>query len=146
MTVQAGDGFRVSVRGDAGAITPRTKLIAIANPNSPTGTVASAAADCCRLPQRAPQAVVLVDEAYFHFFGETVMDLVGQVPNLVVARTFSKAYGLAGLRLGVLAGPASMHALGAARDLALQRELSSRWHVCRRRWKTMRIWIGMWRR
>jgi histidinol-phosphate aminotransferase len=52
-----------------------------------------------------PHAVVLVDEAYFHFHGETVMDLVGTVPNLVVARTFSKAYGLAGLRLGLLAGP-----------------------------------------
>ena len=47
---------------------------------------------------------MLVDEAYFHFFGETVIDLIGTVPNLFVARTFSKAYGLAGLRLGVLAG------------------------------------------
>ncbi len=48
---------------------------------------------------------MLVDEAYFHFHGETVIDLIGVLPNLVVARTFSKAYGLAGLRLGVLAGP-----------------------------------------
>jgi histidinol-phosphate aminotransferase len=60
------------------------------------------------LARRAPQAVVLVDEAYFHFHGETVMDLVGTVPNLVVARTFSKAYGLAGLRLGLLAGPVKL--------------------------------------
>jgi histidinol-phosphate aminotransferase len=52
--------------------------------------------------------VVLVDEAYFHFHGETVMDLVGTVPNLIVARTFSKAYGLAGLRLGLLAGPVEL--------------------------------------
>ncbi len=49
-------------------------------------------------------AIVLVDEAYFHFHGETVLDLVGVQPNLVVARTFSKAYGLAGLRVGVAAG------------------------------------------
>jgi len=48
---------------------------------------------------------VLVDEAYFHFHGETVIDLVDVLPNLIVARTFSKAYGLAGLRLGLLAGP-----------------------------------------
>jgi histidinol-phosphate aminotransferase len=48
--------------------------------------------------------VLLVDEAYFHFHGETVIDLVGKIPNLIVARTFSKAYGLAGLRLGLLAG------------------------------------------
>jgi histidinol-phosphate aminotransferase len=60
------------------------------------------------LAARAPQAVVLVDEAYFHFHGETVMDLVGTVPNLIVARTFSKAYGLAGLRLGLLAGPVEL--------------------------------------
>ena len=47
---------------------------------------------------------MLVDEAYFHFCGETVIDLVGTIPNIIVARTFSKAYGLAGLRVGVLAG------------------------------------------
>ena len=47
---------------------------------------------------------MLVDEAYFHFHGETVIDLIGEIPNLIVARTFSKAYGLAGLRLGLLAG------------------------------------------
>jgi histidinol-phosphate aminotransferase len=57
------------------------------------------------IAERAPQAVVLVDEAYYHFHGETLMDLVGTIPNLFVARTFSKAYGLAGLRLGLLAGP-----------------------------------------
>ena len=51
---------------------------------------------------------MLVDEAYFHFCGETVVDLIDTLPNLFVARTFSKAYGLAGLRLGVLAGPADL--------------------------------------
>jgi len=55
------------------------------------------------LARRAPHAIVLADEAYFHFHGETVVDLIGALPNLVVARTFSKAYGLAGLRVGVLA-------------------------------------------
>jgi histidinol-phosphate aminotransferase len=89
------------------AITPRTKVIAIANPNSPSGSVASRE-QLLELAARAPQAVLLVDEAYFHFFGETIMDLVGTLPNLVVARTFSKAYGLAGLRLGLLAGPADL--------------------------------------
>jgi histidinol-phosphate aminotransferase len=52
--------------------------------------------------------VLLVDEAYFHFHGETVIDLIGTSPNLIVARTFSKAYGLAGLRLGQLAGPVEL--------------------------------------
>jgi histidinol-phosphate aminotransferase len=89
------------------ATTPRTKVIAIANPNSPSGSVATRA-QLLELARCAPQAVLLVDEAYFHFYGETVMDLAGTLPNLVVARTFSKAYGLAGLRLGLLAGPADL--------------------------------------
>jgi histidinol-phosphate aminotransferase len=48
---------------------------------------------------------VLVDEAYYEFHGKTVMSDVVEVPNLFVARTFSKTYGLAGLRIGILAGP-----------------------------------------
>ena len=86
------------------AITAKTKIIAIANPNSPSGSTALHA-QLLEIAQRAPHAVVLVDEAYFHFHGETVIDLVDVLPNLIVARTFSKAYGLAGLRLGLLAGP-----------------------------------------
>ena len=45
---------------------------------------------------------MLVDEAYYHFFSQTVIDRIGHLANLVVARTFSKAYGLAGLRVGAL--------------------------------------------
>jgi histidinol-phosphate aminotransferase len=89
------------------AITPRTKIIAIANPNSPSGTAATRA-QLIELTRRAPHAVILVDEAYFHFYGETVIDLINDIPNLIVARTFSKAYGLAGLRLGLLAGPVEL--------------------------------------
>jgi histidinol-phosphate aminotransferase len=99
--VLAADGFRFPLDAMLEAIHSRTRLIAIANPNSPTGaTVAREAITA--VAERAPQAVVLVDEAYYHFFGETVLDLIGKLPNLVVARTFSKAYGLAGLRLGAL--------------------------------------------
>jgi histidinol-phosphate aminotransferase len=89
------------------AITPRTKVIAIANPNSPSGSAATRT-QLLEIAARAPQAVLLVDEAYFHFHGETVIDQVGVIPNLIVARTFSKAYGLAGLRLGLLAGPVEL--------------------------------------
>jgi histidinol-phosphate aminotransferase len=89
------------------AITPRTKIIAIANPNSPSGTIATRA-QILEIARRAPHAVLLVDEAYFHFCGETVIDLIGSIPNLMIARTFSKAYGLAGLRLGLLAGPVEL--------------------------------------
>lgn len=102
--VTAGPDFQFPQQPLLRAIHPRTRLIAIANPNSPTGATVSRA-DILEIAERAPQAIVLVDEAYFHFFGETVIDRIGSVPNLVVARTFSKAYGLAGLRLGALIAP-----------------------------------------
>jgi histidinol-phosphate aminotransferase len=101
--VQAADDLQFPYERLLAAITPHTKIIAIANPNSPSGTVATRA-QLMEIARRAPQAVLLVDEAYFHFYGETVIDLIATVPNLIVARTFSKAYGLAGLRLGLLAG------------------------------------------
>jgi histidinol-phosphate aminotransferase len=101
--VQAADDLQFPYERLLAAITPRTKIIAIANPNSPSGSVATRE-QLIEIARRAPHAVLLVDEAYFHFYGETVIDLVGTVPNLIVARTFSKAYGVAGLRLGLLAG------------------------------------------
>jgi histidinol-phosphate aminotransferase len=104
---QGSEAFAFPFKALLAAITPRTKLIAIANPNSPTGSVCTRE-QIIAIAQAAPHAVLLVDEAYFHFFGETVMDLVGAIPNLIVARTFSKAYGLASLRLGLLAGPADL--------------------------------------
>jgi len=82
---------------------PKTRLIAIANPNNPTGAVASAE-DLLLIARSAPQAAVLVDEAYFEFYGESLMEYAGQVENLFIARTFSKAYGMASFRVGVLAG------------------------------------------
>ena len=102
--VQAEKDFSFPYEALLAAITPRTKLIAIANPNSPTGSIATRE-QILAIVQAAPNAIVLVDEAYFHFYGQTVMDLIGKLPNLIVARTFSKAYGLASLRLGLLAGP-----------------------------------------
>jgi histidinol-phosphate aminotransferase len=107
VAIQAADDLQFPFERLLAAITPRTKIIAIANPNSPSGTVATRA-QLLEIASRAPHSVLLVDEAYYHFYGETVMDLVGAVPNLIVARTFSKAYGLAGLRLGLLAGPVEL--------------------------------------
>ena len=100
--IPAESGFGFPAAALLNAVTPSTRLIAIANPNSPTGQAARRE-DLQRIIEAAPHAAVLVDEAYFHFFGETVIDLVGRTPNVIVARTFSKAYGLAGLRLGALA-------------------------------------------
>jgi histidinol-phosphate aminotransferase len=82
-------------------ITPRTRLITLANPNNPTGAII-APDDLVRVLIAAPHAAVLVDEAYFEFSGQTLLPRRREFPNLLVARTFSKAYGLAGLRIGVL--------------------------------------------
>jgi histidinol-phosphate aminotransferase len=89
------------------AITERTKLIIVASPNNPTGAVVSRE-HLLAITAAAPQAVLMVDEAYYHFDGASVMDDLGTVPNMIVARTFSKAYGLANLRIGMLAGNAEM--------------------------------------
>lgn len=105
VTVQAGEDLQFPYERLVSAITSRTKIIAIANPNSPAGSVA-AREQIIDIARRAPHALLLIDEAYFHFYGETVIDLPDTLPNVVVARTFSKAYGLAGLRIGVLAGSA----------------------------------------
>ena len=89
------------------AITPKTKLIMIASPNNPTGSIVPRQA-LLQIAATAPSAVMFVDEAYFHFHGETTLGDVGAVPNLLVGRTFSKAYGLANLRIGMLAGDAKL--------------------------------------
>jgi histidinol-phosphate aminotransferase len=101
--VLGGADFHFPVDELLARIHSRTRLIAVANPNNPTGTQASQE-DLLRLAKAAPQAALLVDEAYFEFSGETLMKQWREVPNLFVSRTFSKAYGLAGLRIGVLAG------------------------------------------
>jgi histidinol-phosphate aminotransferase len=89
------------------AISNRTKLIIVASPNNPTGAVVSRE-HLLAIAAAAPQAVLMVDEAYYHFDGASVMSDLTAVPNLVVARTFSKAYGLANLRIGMLAGNAEL--------------------------------------
>jgi histidinol-phosphate aminotransferase len=104
IAVQAADDLQFPFDDLVGSITSRTKIIAIANPNSPSGSIATRE-QIVELARRAPHSIILVDEAYFHFCGETVIDLIGKSSNLILARTFSKAYGLAGLRVGVLAGP-----------------------------------------
>ena len=101
--VRAEDNFRFPLRDLLSRLNQRTRLIAVANPNNPTGRAVPGNV-LLQIAQSAPQAAVLVDEAYFEFHGETVIDHTGRLPNLFVARTFSKAYGLAGLRIGILAG------------------------------------------
>jgi histidinol-phosphate aminotransferase len=101
--VQAGAEFTFPEQDLRTHITERTKLIVIANPNNPTG-VATRREVILDLARSAPHAAILVDEAYFEFFGHTLLPEWKALPNLFVARTFSKAYGLAALRVGVLLG------------------------------------------
>src|SRR5688572_32418126 len=80
------------------AVTPRTRMIFLNTPNNPTGQLISAA-DLRRIAAAAPRAIVLVDEAYIEFGGETFLPDLAAYPNVLVGRTFSKAYGLAGMRV-----------------------------------------------
>ena len=101
--VPAAHDFRFPIADVCQRVTSRTRMIAIANPNNPTGAVA-AQEDLMTVARSAPNAAVLVDEAYFEFCGQTLISKHDEIPNLFVTRTFSKAYGLAGLRVGILVG------------------------------------------
>jgi histidinol-phosphate aminotransferase len=101
--VRAAEDFSFPLTAVMKTVTSRTRLIAIANPNNPTGSVVSTD-ELLALAHSAPQAALLVDEAYFEFYGKTMLERRREAANVFVARTFSKAYGMAGLRLGVLIG------------------------------------------
>ncbi|MGD0566904.1 MAG: histidinol-phosphate transaminase [Candidatus Sulfotelmatobacter sp.] len=106
VAVLSGKNFAFPLEDLLSRINQRTRLIALANPNNPTGSVVTCEI-LLQVARAAPQAAVLVDEAYFEFHGETILSQRNWPPNLFVARTFSKAYGLAGLRIGILAGDAT---------------------------------------
>jgi histidinol-phosphate aminotransferase len=121
--VPASHNFAFPAQELLAKISPRTRLIAIANPNNPTGAVVAESV-LMRIAHAAPQAAVLVDEAYFEFHGETLMHQLRRTApadNLFIARTFSKAYGLAGLRIGILAGE--------PRQMAMVRRVASPYSV-----------------
>jgi histidinol-phosphate aminotransferase len=88
----------------ARAITPRTRLVFVANPNNPTGTWVPSGPLREFIAGVPPHALVVLDEAYFEYRGgldiQDGIEWLTQFPNLVVVRTFSKAYGLAGVRVG----------------------------------------------
>ncbi len=99
------------------AITPRTRLIFVCNPNNPTGTVVAPDALARFVAAVPPHIVIALDEAYVEYIRDPMVPdsfgLIRSHPNLVVLRTFSKAYGLAGLRVGYAVGdPDLITALG----------------------------------
>src|SRR5215831_17294166 len=103
--VPMGPNFEFPFAAVCDAITAHTRLIAIANPNNPTGTLAPVD-QLLAIARYAPRAAVLIDEAYFEFSGSSILSERRENPNVFIARTFSKAYGLASLRVGALVGDA----------------------------------------
>jgi histidinol-phosphate aminotransferase len=95
--------FELSAADIRAAVTPRTRIVFVTNPHNPSGR--SVPLETLRgLARDVAPALLFVDEAYADFSGETLIDpaTLAALPNLVIGRTFSKAFGLAGLRVGVL--------------------------------------------
>ena len=82
-------------------VSNNTKIVVIVNPNNPTGTVVKKE-DIERILKKARNAIVLVDEAYFQFSNKSSKSLIFNYDNLIIIQTFSKGFGLAGLRLGYI--------------------------------------------
>lgn len=98
------NGFQLDVPAIREAITLRTKLIFVCSPNNPTGNLMSRESIVAIV--ESFDGIVVVDEAYIDFAGQESMSVeIGTLPNLVVLQTFSKAWGMAGIRVGLaLAG------------------------------------------
>jgi histidinol-phosphate aminotransferase len=121
------------------AITPRTRLVFITNPNNPTGRPVAKGAISAVSRHLPHGAMVLVDEAYADFSGETFVPELPAHRNVIVGKTFSKAYGLAGLRIGALIGdPATLvplrraipvYSVNVAAVVALEAALDDRGYV-----------------
>ncbi len=101
--VPAEPGLAFPTEGVLKAITTRTRMIFLNTPNNPTGRLI-AIDDLRRIADAAPHAIVLIDEAYIEFGGTSFLPELAAHPNVLVGRTFSKAYGLAGLRVGIVIG------------------------------------------
>ena len=91
------ENFNIDVANVIAAVTPKTKVIFVTNPNNPTGNLTPQQDIITLLETGAP---IVVDEAYYEFSRQTIMPLIGKYENLIVLRTFSKWAGLAGLRVG----------------------------------------------
>ena len=135
----------------AAAVTERTRLVMVCSPNNPTGTVVTRAELDRFLDSIPSDVLVAIDEAYVEFVGPTIgldaLSLVADHPNVMILRTFSKAYGLAGLRVGYAVasarvagalrktqlpfGVATVAEQAAIASLASERELLERVHQVR---------------
>ena len=129
VTVAGATSIQVPNRADGGhdlaamaaAITERTRVVIVCTPNNPTGPVVTADEFETFMASVPGDLLVLLDEAYYEFVTDDGsvdgIPLLSRYPNLVVLRTFSKAYGLAALRIGYAVGPVAV--LDAARSAAI---------------------------
>jgi histidinol-phosphate aminotransferase len=103
VTVPMNEAFALPAQSLVRALTRETRIVFVTNPHNPSGALVPAA-DVLALARAVAPVLLFVDEAYADFAGETVLAdaHLSELPNLIVGRTFSKAYGLAGLRIGVL--------------------------------------------
>lgn len=104
VAVPSGDDFEFPTEALLRAVTPRTRIIFLTSPNNPTGLLVPHDALRQIARQVPPQVIVVLDEAYYEFCGETFVPELREYPNVIVGRTFAKAHGLAGLRAGCLVG------------------------------------------
>ncbi len=102
VTVRGETPFEPGVEAIDEAVGDDTRLLYLVSPNNPTGVIFDPEA-VARLCRNHPETLVVLDEAYYEFSKVTGIELVQECPNLLVTRTFSKAFGLAGLRVGYLA-------------------------------------------
>src|SRR5262249_14600959 len=121
------------------AITKRTRVVFLTSPNNPTGVLTPLSA-IRQISRALPKgAIVFVDEAYYEFCGQTFIPEVPAFPNVVVGRTFSKAFGLAGIRIGAITGhpdalepirlAVPVYSVNIAAVAAVQAALSDRGHL-----------------
>lgn len=99
--IEFDNNMRINLDDIIGSITSNTSLFVLANPNNPTGTVFNI--DELRViakHTKATSTVFLLDEAYFHFYNIDSVNLINEFDNLIITRTFSKALGIAGARVG----------------------------------------------
>ena len=121
------------------AITPRTRIVFLTNPNNPTGVLMPLEAIRAIAGRVPAEAVVFVDEAYAEFAGVSFIPELAVFPNVIVGRTFSKAFGLAGLRIGCLVGAPDVlnpireavpvYSVNIAASVAVQAALADMDHV-----------------
>jgi histidinol-phosphate aminotransferase len=113
--------YRHDIPRMAGACTSKTGIVYVCNPNNPTGTIVSREELGKFVERVPPMTLILIDEAYHHMVEDpayaTALDWHGKYPNVVVTRTFSKVYGMAGMRLG--------YAVGATETIAAMSEFTN---------------------